>query len=358
VNRAVFEGQYVKEGDKLFEIADLSRMWFRFNVYEQDLPSIALGNVVHVSSPALGSKTFEGPIAFIDPNINAETRSARVRVELQNATIEENGKARRELFNGLYADGSISIKAEPVLAINKSALLNPGDQARVYVDNGGGAYEHRPVKLGRQGEQYVEILEGVSEGEKIVTAGNLLIDSQSQLSRTSSGAAAGHEGHTPAPQPPKADHSQHSQARLTAEQVRAAREFLTGFVFPLNERLAADDLAGYDEVIVHAEHAVAPLASQFKAPPLEALAGKIISESKKLKKAPDLATARAAHRDFSAATVEFYRAAAPGLDLPAKVYKCPMYPKAGQEAFWLQGKATLRNPYFGSEMIDCGTEVK
>jgi membrane fusion protein, copper/silver efflux system len=358
VGRSAFEGQYVKEGDKLFEIADLSRMWFRFNVYEQDLPFISLGNPVRVSSPALGSKAFEGTIAFIEPTINQESRSARVRVELQNPIIEQQGKIRRELYNGLYADGTILIKTGPVLAVSKTAVLNPGDQPRVYVETGGGAYEHRPIKLGRQGGQFVEILDGVSEGEKIVTSGNLLLDSQAQLNRSSSGPEAGHQDQSAAPAR-KIEQSEHQHAPVSTGQVAAAKEFFTAFVFPLNEHLAADNLSGYNELIAHAEHMAVPLAGQFKeGSSLSPQIGKIISESKRMKAAPDLAAARAQHKEFSAATLELYRAIAQELGLGAKMFKCPMYPKPGQNAFWVQAKAPLRNPFYGSEMLDCGVEVK
>jgi Cu(I)/Ag(I) efflux system membrane fusion protein len=183
VARAVVEGQYVKEGEKLFEIADLSQMWFRFDVYEQDLPSIQLGQVVRVTSPALGDKVFEGPITFIDPNINEMSRSARVRVELQNPVFQENGRERRVLYNGLYANGSIGLRTQPVLAVDRNAVLDPGDQPRVYVDKGAGAYEMRPVTLGAHGERFVEIREGLSPGEQVVTAGNLLLDSQAQINQ-------------------------------------------------------------------------------------------------------------------------------------------------------------------------------
>lgn len=362
VNRTAVEGQYVKEGDKLFEIADLSGMWFRFNVYEKDLPSIKVGDTVHVSSPAFGGKTLEGPIAFIEPTINQETRSARVRVELQNPNLNERGNTRRELFNGLYADGAITIKTELVLAVSKSAVLHPGDQARVYIDHGGGAFEHRPVKLGRQGDAFVEILDGLSEGEKIVTSGNLMLDSQAQLSRTSGGVEAAHEHPAPGEQSGKHGETNKHQTEATGlspEQINAAKEFFTGFVFPLNEHLAADKLAGYNEVVGHSEQAVALLAERFPAgSPLATQAAKVASESKKLKSAPDLATARADYKEFSAATVDFYRAIAPKLELPAKIYKCPMFPKVGQNAFWVQVKPPLRNPFFGAEMLECGVEVK
>ena len=360
VTRTVVQGQYVKEGDKLFEIADLSTMWFRFDVYEQDLPMIRIGDVVRVSSPALGGRTFQGPITFIDPNINLQTRSARVRVELENPIVEEGGASRQLLFNGLYAEGAIAFRTDPVLAVSKSAVIHPGDHPRVFVDQGGGAYEHRVVKLGRAGEEYVEVLEGLTEGEKVATTGNMLIDSQAQLNRSAHGSPAegGPEHHTAAPIGAVTEAPSPEQ-KLSAQQISATREYFQKFVFPLNEHLAADNLKAYNDLIAHAEHMTTPLAEAFANSPLSANVEKIASESKKLKAAADLDAARAAHNSFSKATVDFYQAAIrSGLEPIAKIFKCPMYPKLGQNAFWLQAGEPLRNPFFGSEMLECGVEVK
>lgn len=125
----------------------------------------------------------------------------------------------------------------------------------------------------------------------------------------------------------------------------------------MNEHLAADNLAGYNDLVAHAQHLAQPLASQFSGE-LQQLAAKLTSESGKLEPTQDLAVARAAYKSFSEATVEFYRQTAPALNLDAKIYKCPMFPKIGQNAFWVQAKPPLRNPFFGSEMLECGVEVK
>ena len=99
VAQNVYEGQYVKEGDNLFEIADFSTMWFQFLAYEQDMPWIQIGQSVTVTTPSLPGETFEGEITFIDPNFDETTRSTKVRVELPNPMV--NG--RRELLHKLYA---------------------------------------------------------------------------------------------------------------------------------------------------------------------------------------------------------------------------------------------------------------
>jgi Cu(I)/Ag(I) efflux system membrane fusion protein len=184
VNRFVYPGQYVAEGEKLFEIADFSRMWLQVNIYERDLPWVRTGQVVRVTAPALPGKVFGGRVAFINPTIDEMTRSAIVRIELENPIVEVDGQKKRLLYRRLYADATFEAETEPLLAIDRAAVIDPGGKPIVYVEAGGGAYEERPVKLGRRGDDAWEVLDGISEDEKIVTVGNLLIDSQAQLNRS------------------------------------------------------------------------------------------------------------------------------------------------------------------------------
>jgi Cu(I)/Ag(I) efflux system membrane fusion protein len=184
VARHVYEGQYVKEGDKLFEIGDFSTMWFKFDAYERDLPWLRVGQEVEVTTPAVPGKVYPAKITFIDPNLNEPTRSAKVRVDIPNPIVEQDGRAHRELYHRLYAEAAVNVDLAEVLAVPRSAVLAPGAQAVVYVDRGGGTYEQRRVRLGRAGDDSWEVLEGVSEGERVVTAGNLLIDAQAQLNQS------------------------------------------------------------------------------------------------------------------------------------------------------------------------------
>ena len=184
VARHVYEGQYVKEGDKLFEIGDFSTMWFKFDAYERDLPWLRVGQEVEVSTPAVPGKVYLAKITFIDPNLNEQTRSAKVRVDIPNPIIERDGRTHRELFRRLYAEAVVKVDLPEVLTVPRSAVLAPGTQPVVYVDKGRGTYEQRRVHLGRAGDDSWEVLEGVSEGERIVTAGNLLIDAQAQLNQS------------------------------------------------------------------------------------------------------------------------------------------------------------------------------
>ncbi len=179
----VYEGQYVEEGEPLFEVADFFTMWFVFDVYENDLPSIKIGQPVIISVPALPGRQLRAPIVLVDPNMETPTRSARVRVEIQNPTVRVQGEKQRGLLREMYATGEIKIEVQDVLAIPRTAVLNTGDRVVVFVDQGGGGYDRRHIKIGRMGDREVEVSEGLAEGDRVVIDGNLLLDGQANLSQ-------------------------------------------------------------------------------------------------------------------------------------------------------------------------------
>lgn len=204
ITREVYEGQFVKEGDRLFELADFFTMWFQFDLYERDFAWVRVGQEVEITVPSVPGKKFTATVTFIDPNLNDMTRSAKVRVELQNPLLTVQGKSRRELLHRTYAEAIVKLDTPEVLTLPRSAVLHTGDRAVVYVEVGG-AYEQRRVKLGRAGDTDWEVLDGVKAGERVVTAGNLLIDGQAQLnSQANAAPAAASPAATGAAPPPQA----------------------------------------------------------------------------------------------------------------------------------------------------------
>ena len=169
----VNEGQFVSEGDRLFEVADFTRMWCMFTVYEKDLPLVHERQVVRVRVESRPGEVINARVNFVSPNLDEETRSAHVRVVLENP--------ERKLRNKTFAEGTIELDAPEVLAVPRSAVLWPGGTPRVFVQRAPGAYERREVKLGRCGDALWEVLDGVKEGEHVVTSGNILLDGQAQL---------------------------------------------------------------------------------------------------------------------------------------------------------------------------------
>lgn len=175
VKTYVAEGQYVKEGDKLFEIADFTKMWFMFSAFEQDLPFLQLGQIVSLHTASLPGQVLKGRINFLTPNLDEATLSAKVRVVLENPD--------RRIKNRTFAEGTVELEAPEVLAVPRSAVLWPGATPRAYVEIQPGVYELHTLKLGRTGDEAWEVLEGLKEGERVVTSANLVIDGQAQLNR-------------------------------------------------------------------------------------------------------------------------------------------------------------------------------
>jgi RND family efflux transporter MFP subunit len=175
IGKPPVQGMRFMPGEALYRIADLSSLWLQAEVYEQDLASIAPGQEAVVRVNAYPDKLFRGKVAFVYPTVTAETRTARVRIELPNPG--------RLLKPDMYASVELAIRqrGEKRLTVSDSAVLNSGTRQIVLVQRGEGLYEPREVTLGQRGEGVVEVLEGVKEGETVVVSANFLIDAESNL---------------------------------------------------------------------------------------------------------------------------------------------------------------------------------
>jgi Cu(I)/Ag(I) efflux system membrane fusion protein len=183
LERNAVNGMRAGPGDVLFRIADHGLVWVLIDVAERDLAQVAVGTKVTIRSRALADQSFGGTVALIYPHLNAATRTARIRIEVPN---------RDELLRPeMYVDAEIEVGTPgPVLAVPESAVLDSGSRQAVLVDKGEGRFEPREVKLGRRGGGFVEVTQGVSEGEPVVTSANFLIDAESNLKAALKGFAA------------------------------------------------------------------------------------------------------------------------------------------------------------------------
>ena len=174
VERNVSDGVKAKSGDVLFRIADHTRVWVLADVPERDLAGVAEGQKATVRVRAFPDRTFAGTVTRIYPHLMAETRTARLRIELPNP----DGALRPSM----YADVEIATgDAKPVTAVPDDAVIDTGERQVVLLDRGEGRFEPRAVKVGLRGRGYVEIREGVTPGDRVVTAANFLIDAESNL---------------------------------------------------------------------------------------------------------------------------------------------------------------------------------
>ncbi len=177
--RDVALGDYVKEGDPLFEVIDLSRLWVMFDAYESDLPWINLGDKVEFTLQSLPGKTYKGKVTYIDPFIDAKTRVAKVRVEVNNW----EGKFKPEMFaNGILQSQAAGNSRD--ILIPKTAILWTGKRAVVYVkvpNRKNSSFLYREIVLGPEAGNFYVVENGLSEGEEIAANGVFQIDAAAQL---------------------------------------------------------------------------------------------------------------------------------------------------------------------------------
>jgi Cu(I)/Ag(I) efflux system membrane fusion protein len=184
------QGMRFMPGDSLFQIADLSSVWVIADVFEQDIASVKTGTRAKVRIGAYPGQDLDGTITYVYPTLKPETRTVPVRLEIANP--------RGLLKPGMFAEVELASGGKgKVLAVPTSAVMDSGAGNIVLVQLAEGLFEPREVKLGSRGESYVEVTEGIRDGEQVVVAANFLIDAESNLKAAIGGF--GHSGHGTAP---------------------------------------------------------------------------------------------------------------------------------------------------------------
>lgn len=173
MQKMAIAGMRVMPGEKLFDVADLSSLWVIADIYEYELPLIKVGNRALITLAYLPGRELPSQIDYIYPGIAAETRTVKVRLKLANP---EN-KLKPQMFGNV----EIKINLGRKLMIPESAVIDTGTGIVAYVDLGNGAFEPREIKAGLRSDGYIEVLRGLKEGERVVSAANFLVDSEAQL---------------------------------------------------------------------------------------------------------------------------------------------------------------------------------
>ncbi len=181
IKKDVTKGQYVKEGSMMYTIADMAHLWMMADIYEYEMGLIKLGQDVEITTAAFPGQVFTGEVTFIEPFLNEVTRSLKVRVDVPNPNLE--------LKPAMFVNATFKIPlgkpdqkgTAEVLSIPRSAVLYTGLRKLVYVEIEKGLFEAREIKTGYDAEGYVEVLDGLKEGDVVVTRGAFLLDAESQL---------------------------------------------------------------------------------------------------------------------------------------------------------------------------------
>lgn len=217
VEKSVLAGQKIMAGDAIYRVADLGVVWVEGEVFEQDLAIVRVGQGVVARLDAFPGEEWLGRIAYIYPTLNAETRTARVRVELPNAALR--------LKPGMYATLLVrGVGRGEVLNVPRSAVLTTGERSLVFVKRADGKLEPREVVVGIAGTERIEVREGLAPGDTVVASATFLVDAESNLGTLMGGMGnmpgmdmtapvAPPDGRgTPVPvSPPAEDHSSHEE---------------------------------------------------------------------------------------------------------------------------------------------------
>jgi membrane fusion protein, copper/silver efflux system len=172
--KLVQAGQAVEMGMPLYRLADLSTVWVEADVYEQDLRFVHTGGSAQVEIAAYPGESLDGRVAYVYPEVRADTRTTRVRIEIRNP----DGRIKPGMYATVQIDGPVSARA---VTVPRDAVMYSGTHAMVFVEEVPGTYTAREVRVGQEAAGRTQILSGLLAGERVVARANFLIDSESRL---------------------------------------------------------------------------------------------------------------------------------------------------------------------------------
>jgi len=370
IHKNGLEGMYVKTGTIIYTIADLSQVWVKLDAYESDFTWIKKGQEVEFETEAYPGETFKGRIVFIDPFLDAKTRTVKVRVNVPNP----EGKLKPEMFvravvHPVVADeGKIVVdagKSEAPLVIPASAPLITGKRAVVYVEVPGkkGTFEGREIVLGPRAGNYYLVREGLSEGERVVVSGNFKIDSAIQILAKPSMMSPEEIVPTAEDQekPPQKGVEEKLESFKVSNAFKTQIDSVFSAYFTIHQALSQDNFSG-------AQSSAKSLLEALDAVDMDLLTGSAHMSWMEYQKALEKsAQGVAGAKDIEGARSRFillsdslYAVAkkfgTSGKQLVLR-FHCPMA-AGGKGAYWLQNKAGTENPYYGSAMFKCGDQVE
>jgi Cu(I)/Ag(I) efflux system membrane fusion protein len=186
LKKNIQQQQYVSAGENLFDVADLSTVWLYADAYEYEIKGVKVGQMVEAMSDTYPDKTFTGRITFVSPTVDPSSRTVRIRAEIANGSAE--------LRLDMFVNAAIKTKLAESIVVPITAILSTGTRQVVWVQKDAGSFEPRLVTIGERTNEYVQILDGINEGETIVSSGGYLIDSESQMQTPTSSKSSEHAG--------------------------------------------------------------------------------------------------------------------------------------------------------------------
>lgn len=342
--KMVQEGDYVKQGQPLYKIADLNNVWAVFDVYENQIRNIQEGQQISIRTNAYPDKSFNATISFVDPVLNSSRRTIRVRADLNNPNDL--------LKPGMFVKGEVLSEGigsgEQTVNIPKSAVLWTGERSLVYVKPvpSEPVFEMREIQLGRaMGDQYV-VLGGLENGEEIVVNGTFTVDAAAQLQGKKSMMNSS-EG---MPEDPK-------QMKMSLPET-----FQKDFTTVLSSYFSLKDaFVNSDGEAVHTE--ALQMLEEVKGLRTENIGAMEVSHLEEMSQMleaiidNDELENQRDHFIILSKNMIAFSSNLDELETPVYVQHCPMA-NTNKGADWLSLSEEVRNPYYGDAMLTCGEVVK
>lgn len=364
LNKKVNLGDYIKKGESLFDVVDLSSIWVLFDVYESDITWIKKGDKVSFTVSSFPSENFVGSISFIDPLINPRTRVATARVEIAN----KNGKLKPDMFVQGLIKSPLKNNAS-ALVVPKSAVMWTGERSVVYVKKvsaEGVVFTMRIVTLGASlGDAYI-ITKGLEDGEEIATNGTFSIDAAAQLDGKPSmmnpegGAVMTGHNHGGTSNACNTTTTAHSQAIAISKKAKDALTPLFDEYLKMKNALVADDFkqskqitSSFQSKLSKTNMAVFTGEAHDVWMQHSSAMGKAL---KLMNKAENIGDVRKHFKTLSDQIIMLAITFGP-FDQDIFVQHCPMADD-NKGADWISGEKTIKNPYFGKSMLGCGEVTK
>ncbi|NAY90793.1 efflux RND transporter periplasmic adaptor subunit [Muricauda sp. JGD-17] len=353
-------GDYLKKGQPIAKVSDLSTVWAEFDAYESQFSQLKKGQKISIAANAYPNKTFDGQITFIDPVLDNTTRTVTVRATLRN---------QKDMFKpGMFVTGKIESGmaiAETTLFVPSSAVMWTGERSLVYVkvNRDEPIFEMREVMLGARNGENIEVTHGLDSGEEIVTNGTFTVDAAAQLqgkrsmmNKTGGKTMTGHEGHIGKQEDMGSDSSKEMMKMEFSDNFQKDFEAVLPAYLKLKDALVASD---------------APKTSMDANATLKILKKLDLSNTGAMEKAHihkiiEMLEAIANKEDLENQRTHFVIlnenmvAIASNLDSLGNTFyvqKCPMA-NNNKGAVWLSTENEIRNPYYGDAMLKCGSVVK
>jgi Cu(I)/Ag(I) efflux system membrane fusion protein len=187
IERMVLPGQKIMAGEPLLVIADLSRVWADADIYQSDLPYVKMGMPVELSLPYWPDKKFTGKVTFVSPTLDVESRTLKARLEIPNPELL--------LKPEMFATATLSYELGDSLAIPEAAVMRTAQHTYAFRDAGDGRLVPTPIVIGERSDGYYQLVSGLSEGDKVVTSANFLVDSESSMKAAMNAMAGGAHQH-------------------------------------------------------------------------------------------------------------------------------------------------------------------